>query len=304
MLYALCEKYNIPYRRTGKLIVAADEDEISELENILKRANKNSVNDLRIIDESEIKSIEPHVIAKAALYSPSTGIIDAHALINYFEVQASSNCSLFAYKTEVVGIKKINNKYEIKTKKDNNELHCHTSSIVINSAGLHADKIAQMAGINIDKAKYKLYYCKGEYFYVDNSRGKLSSLVYPIPRKELIGLGIHATIDLAGDLRLGPNAFYVDELDYNVNESHKYDFFLSANRYLDFLEKKNLRPGFAGIRPKLQGPGDDFRDFVIAHEEDKGFPGFINLIGIESPGLTCSPAIARHIADIVDYISP
>jgi L-2-hydroxyglutarate oxidase LhgO len=166
---------------------------------------------------------------------------------------------------------------------------------------LNSEKIAQLAGIDINRAGYRLYYCKGEYFSVGNSKNRLiKRLIYPVP--ETAGMVIHVTLDLEGKMRLGPSARYVDEIDYNVDESNRGAFYRSVKRFLPFIEPDDLEPEMAGIRPKLQGPGDDFRDFVIRHERDKGLPGFTNLIGIESPGLTSAPAIAKHVETMVNEI--
>jgi L-2-hydroxyglutarate oxidase LhgO len=170
--------------------------------------------------------------------------------------------------------------------------------VVINSAGLHADNIAAMVGIDIDKANYKLHWCKGDYF---NLSGKppTKMLVYPPPPMNEISLGIHTVPDLAGRLKFGPNAYYVEEIEYKV-ESDRDEFWEDIIRYLPSIKKKNLQPDMSGIRPKLQGPGEPTRDFIIKHEEDRGYPGFINCIGIESPGLTSSPSIGEMVLKMVN----
>ncbi|MCL6579545.1 MAG: FAD-dependent oxidoreductase, partial [Candidatus Bathyarchaeota archaeon] len=167
---------------------------------------------------------------------------------------------------------------------------------VINCAGLNSDKIAQMLGIDIDKAGYRQYYCKGDYF---RALGKLplELLVYPVPSGP--GLGIHLTPDLSGVVRLGPNAYYVDSIDYKV-ESREEEFREDIKRFFPLIVNYRLVPDFAGIRPKLQGPGEGFKDFVIKHEVEKGLFGFINLVGIESPGLTCAPTIAESVVEIYE----
>jgi L-2-hydroxyglutarate oxidase LhgO len=171
----------------------------------------------------------------------------------------------------------------------------------VNCAGLNSDRIAQLAGIDIAKAGYRLHYCKGEYFSLSSKyRNVVNRLIYPTP--EQAGHGIHVTLGLDGRVRLGPNAYYVAEVDYKVNETQKEAFYNSAKRFLPSVEFEDLEPEFAGIRPKLQKPGEAFRDFVITHEEQSGFPGLINLIGIESPGLTASLAIAKYVSRMVDEL--
>jgi L-2-hydroxyglutarate oxidase LhgO len=152
--------------------------------------------------------------------------------------------------------------------------------------------------IDIDKAGYKLHYCKGEYFSLDSKyRNLVSRLIYPTP--EQVGHGIHFKQGLDGRMLLGPSAHYVEAIDYAVEETYKQYFYNSAKRFLPLINLEDLAPESAGIRPKLQGPGEAFRDFVITHEEKAGFPGLINLIGIESPGLTAALAIARYVGRIM-----
>ena len=157
-----------------------------------------------------------------------------------------------------------------------------------------------MLGIN--NPEYEIYYWKGEYFRVGNGKNKLlSRLIYPVPNKNTTGLGVHATIDLNGGLKLGPNALYLKDRkeDYSVDKYNQWAFYESANRFLPFIEEEDLHPDQAGLRPKLQKPGDPVRDFVIQEESERGFPGLINLIGIESPGLTASLAIGKYVSKIL-----
>ena len=303
LIYEICRKNNIPCKNTGKLIIASKDDEISKLEELLKKGTDNGLQNLEILPEHKVRKLEPNINARVALFSPTSGIVDSHKLMEFFESQINSNENgILLYNQEVIDIKKLDDKYKLKIKNRNHDYYSFTTSIVVNSSGLFADKIASIAGFDIERYKYKLYFCKGEYFIVRNGVGKVRSLVYPLPEKKLTGLGIHTSVDLSGELRLGPNAFYVNDLNYDVDESHKDQFFNAGRQYLNFLSREDLAPGFAGIRPKLQGPNDEYKDFVISHEADKGFPGFINLIGIESPGLTCSPAIARYVSKMVDEI--
>ena len=157
-----------------------------------------------------------------------------------------------------------------------------------------------MMGIDVDQAGYRLYLCKGEYFSIPLTKSKrVSRLIYPPPYKDLKGLGIHVTKMLDGMIKLGPNAFYVDELDYTVDPEHAEEFYDSIKDYLPFLERDDLQPDMAGIRPKLQAPGTPIRDFVVVHEKDRGLKGVINLIGIESPGLTSCLSLAKMVGDII-----
>jgi len=165
---------------------------------------------------------------------------------------------------------------------------------VVNCAGLNSDRIAELAGIDITESGYELHYCKGEYFSLDSKyRNLMARLIYPTP--EQAGHGIHWRQALDGRVLLGPSAYYVEVIDYSVDETHKEYFYSSVKRFFPLVALEDLAPESAGIRPKLQGPDDDFRDFVIADEKKAGFPGLINLIGIESPGLTAALAIARFV---------
>ena len=176
------------------------------------------------------------------------------------------------------------------------------SEIVVNSAGLNADLISAIAGINTQNAGYTLHYCKGNYFRVGNpSAIGLTRLIYPAVKKDSKSLGIHTALDLTGGIRLGPDVEYLDgrTIDYNVNTNRLESFYESVSSFIPALQKDSLYPDTAGIRAKLQGPSDSFRDFVIKEEGEAGLPGFINLVGIDSPGLTASPAIAQMVKRLV-----
>ncbi len=172
---------------------------------------------------------------------------------------------------------------------------------MINCAGHGADKIAESMGIDIDMAGYRQYFWKGEYFSVNTPPFPVKRLIYPVPLPNTTGLGIHATIDISGRLKLGPNATYLPDkkIDYSVNASEREKFYQSAERFLPFIKKEDLTPDMAGVRPKLQKPGDAVRDFIIQEESDKGLPGIINLVGIESPGLTSCIAISKYVNGLV-----
>jgi len=303
ILYELCERYGIGHNRLGKLIVASGEEEVGELEMLLERGQRNCAEGLRIISKREIKELEPNIEGVAAILSPSTGIIDSHALMQYFIARAKDGGVQIAYQTNAVGIEKLSDRYKV-TVEDHTGKSSFTTRILINCAGLHSDKVAELAGIDIDKAGYKLYYCKGEYFSVSSSKSKLvrGKLIYPVPPPEVTGVGIHITFDLEGRMRLGPSIHYVDSIDYAVDNQHKQLFYNSVRKFLPSIEYDDLEPEMAGIRPKLQEPGRDTKDFVIRDESDKGLPGFINLIGIESPGLTASPAIAKYVRGLVEEL--
>lgn len=301
LLYEICQKNNIPFKKIGKLIIAGEKEEIPVLEELFQRGKNNGVEDLRLINAGDLNKIEPNVNGVTALYSPSTGIIDSHRLMQYFLGIAQSNGVAVSYGSEVIDVKKCVNGYDVAVK-NNNETVSVNAKVVINSAGLESDRIAEMAGIDIERFNYKLHYCKGQYFRVNCSKSHLiKRLIYPVPRPKSAGLGVHATLDLSGSLRLGPDEKYLNNRtkDYFVDDSQKDNFFRAASRLLPFMNKADLCADTAGIRPKLQEEGGDFRDFVIHEEAEKGLTGFINLIGIESPGLTASPAIAKFVKEMI-----
>ncbi|MBN2515857.1 MAG: NAD(P)/FAD-dependent oxidoreductase [Deltaproteobacteria bacterium] len=300
LLYEFCRKRNIPHRRLGKLIVATDDDEADELWKISNQAAENGVTDLSFLSQRQIRSCEPEVRATAALFSPSTGIIDSHSLMRSFYINAESNGAIVVFNSEVTQVRLESGHYEVEI--NNGEHRCQTR-LVVNYAGLHSDKIAALVGINIDEVPYRLKYCKGTYFSVSPSP-RLNHLVYPVAHAEKEGLGIHVTVDLGDRIRFGPDTEYVRRLEYTVDERKREQFYQSVGTYLPGIQRESLHPEMSGIRPKLQGPGEQYRDFVIKEERHLGYPGFINLIGIESPGLTASIAIARHVKSLAGkYLS-
>jgi L-2-hydroxyglutarate oxidase LhgO len=293
LLYKLCNKHNIACKKSGKIIVATDESEINWLHELHEQGRRNGVDDLALLSRTEVNRLEPNIEARAGLLSPSSGLFDSHSLLEFLHSQARENGAEFVFGTEVIRIERVGAKYRVQIK-DRDGISAFVANIVVNCAGLNSDKIAQSAGIDIAKAGYRVHYCKGEYFSLDSKyKNLVSRLIYPPP--EQAGHGIHWRQALDGRLLLGPSAHYVEAIDYSVDETYKQYFYNSARRFLPFIELEDLAPESAGIRAKLQGPGDDFRDFVITHEEKAGFPGLINLIGIESPGLTAAPAIARYV---------
>ena len=298
LTYEFCLKNNVAHKRIEKLIVAVKDSEIVDLEDLLKQGLENGVRDLRLINEKEIKKLEPGIKAIAAIHSPSSGIMDTHGFMKNLVDRFESDNGKVAYATEVIGIDKKKDVYEITVKDSQKESFKFSSRVVINCAGLNSDKISSLAGL--EKKEYKLKYNKGDYFRVHNNKAKfVNRLIYPIPKKRGGGLGIHATLDLGGGLRLGPDDEYVDKIYYDIDESKKPRFYESVNKFLPFIELDDLAPDTSGIRPKLQGQNEDFRDFIIRDEPDNNLPGFINLIGIESPGFTSSLSIAKIVREIV-----
>ncbi|MFA9435540.1 MAG: NAD(P)/FAD-dependent oxidoreductase [Candidatus Bathyarchaeota archaeon] len=302
MIYDICERHKVSYKKCGKLIVGNGEEEVAQLDGIIKHAKSIGARDLEMIDADQIKKLEPNVRADQAILSPSTGIVDAHGLMDHFhrDARRKAGSDPLVLDTEVTGIEQTKDGYVVRMNSGGEPFEIE-SSVVINSAGLYCDRVAEMAGMDIDKEQYRLHWSKGEYFSLTGKPPALM-LIYPPPPQDAASLGIHSVPDLTGRLRFGPNAFYVDEINYSV-ESEKESFWRDIVQYFPSVKMENLHPDMTGIRSKLQGPGDPVKDFVIRHEEDKGLPGLINLIGIESPGLTSSPAIAEIVDKMVkDYL--
>jgi L-2-hydroxyglutarate oxidase LhgO len=302
LLYDYCKKYEVPFKNCGKLIVATSEDEIAIIEGIRQTAIKNGLYDLEVLERERINELEPNIFALSALYSPSTGIIDTHSLMKQFETNTINNGGQIVYGSEVTGIKRINGGYEVTLLDADKKNYSYTTGIVINSAGLTSDKISEMAGIKDDDLK--ILFCKGEYFKINPPKNRLvGRLIYPVPHPNMEGIGIHVTIDMGGGVKLGPDVKYLESnvYDYKLTASKQEAFYKSAKKFLPFLEYEDIAPEMAGIRPKIQRPGEPQRDFYIEEESKRGYPGFINLIGMESPGLTSSISIAKYVNNLINY---
>ncbi len=291
MMYRICRESNVPYKPLGKLTVAVEEKEEDELEKLMRQGTANGVESLKMIDGDEVKRMEPNVSVERALYSPSTGIVEPDEIMNHFYAVALKNNAMFVPQTEVTSIARTHDTYEV-SGVTVAEKFTITAETVINCAGLQSDAVASMLGLDIDRLGYRLHLCKGDYFRV-SGKPLVKMLIYPVPTAA--GLGIHLTPDMAGSVRLGPNDYYVDSVSYKV-ESGEEGFRRDVKRFVPSIVKREIRPDQAGVRPKLQGLGQGFRDFLIKHEEERGLFGFINLVGIESPGLTAAPAIAEHVS--------
>jgi L-2-hydroxyglutarate oxidase LhgO len=301
LLYDYCRKFEIPFKNCGKLIVATDEKEVAVIEGIKATSAGNGV-DLEVMDRDQIKILEPEIFAIKALYSPTTGIIDSHSLMKRLETNTLNNGAQIVYGSEVTGIRRIDHGYEITLLDADKNNYSFTTGIVINSAGLTSDKISEMAGIQ-DKS-LTIQFCKGEYFRIKPPKNRLiNRLVYPVPLHNLEGIGIHVTIDMGGGVKLGPDVTYLDSnvYDYKVTPGKQEAFWKSAKQFLPFLEFDDLVPEMAGIRPKTQKPGEPVRDFYIREESERGCRGFINLIGMESPGLTSCLSIANYVTTLIKY---
>ncbi|MGA1863495.1 MAG: NAD(P)/FAD-dependent oxidoreductase [bacterium] len=297
-LYETCKMASIPCKQIGKIIIATEKAELSPLEKLFKNGKTNGLEELQLLDGNDMKKIEPGTNAIAGIYSPRTGIVDSHALMKYFVTMSKNNGVEIVYQSEVNFLSKETEKFVVGLERDE---YLFKSKIVINCAGLFSDKIASFIGLDPDKLGYRIHFCKGDYFCYTKA-SPVSLLVYPLPDEFCTGLGIHATLDMGSRLRFGPDDEYVPEIDYKVDHNKADKFYKAAQKIIPNLEKDSIVADMSGIRPKIQGPNESFRDFIIKNESESDLNGFINLIGIESPGLTSCIAIARMVSDMVTNI--
>ena len=290
LLYRYCEERSVAHRRCGKLIVATSAEQVAALHKIQAQAAANGVRDLRILTAVEAKAMEPALRCVAALYSPSTGIVDSHALMLAYLGEAEDHGAMHALLSPVTGGEIEGNGIALEVGgSEPMRIHART---VINSAGLMAQRFAKsLRGFPSDKIP-PLYYAKGNYYSLA-ARPPFTRLIYPVP--EAAGLGVHLTLDLAGQARFGPDVEWITEIDYDVDLSRADGFYRAIRDYWPGLKDGQLAPGYAGVRPKLSGPGEPANDFMIQGPAEHGVPGLVNLFGIESPGLTASLALAEQV---------
>jgi L-2-hydroxyglutarate oxidase LhgO len=294
-LYEFCASHGVPHRRCGKLIVACDEAERERLNGIALRAHDNGVEDLRVLSAAEAKALEPNLTATGALLSPSTGIIDSHALMLAYLGEAEDHGASLALSTPVERVAVTSVGLSVITGGDNAmQLDC---KLFINAAGLYAPSLARtIDAMPKDKIPTE-YYAKGNYYSLIG-KSPFTRLIYPAPVPG--GLGVHITLDLAGQARFGPDVEWIERLDYTVDPKRADSFYAAVRRYWPALKDGALIPAYAGIRPKIVPPGAPGQDFVIQTQAQHGVAGLINLFGIESPGLTSSLAIGEHVAKILN----
>jgi L-2-hydroxyglutarate oxidase LhgO len=290
LLYEYCRTHDVPHKRCGKLIVAANEEQTGELETIVERAKANGVPDLEWLTRGQVRELEPEVTCAAALLSPSTGIVDSHALMLAYLGDAERHGAMLALRSAVTGIGISTSGFEVKVT-GADPFECST---LVNSAGLKAPSVARaMEGFD-KKFVPKELYAKGNYYSLTR-RAPFKRLVYPVP--EPGGLGVHVTLDMAGQARFGPDVEWVDRIDYAVDPGRAARFYAAIRRYWPGLPDGALAPGYSGIRPKTAGPGEPAPDFQVLGPAAHGVPGLVQLFGIESPGLTSSLALARLAAE-------
>lgn len=291
LLYDYLGARDLPHARVGKLIVAATSGDEPALDALAERAAASGVDDLSLLNARSARALEPDVRASAALLSPSTGIVDSHQLMLSLQGDLESAGGAVALASEVTG-GALNRAGEHRLAfADGSELTC---GVVVNSAGLSAASIWQRLGAGAGCPQQR--YAIGHYYSYGGSCG-FRHLIYPTPVAG--GLGIHATLDLAGQVRFGPDVRWIDEVDYAFNDAERAAFADAIERYFPSLDRQQLHPGYTGIRPKVSGPGELAADFQILGASEHDIPGYVSLHGIESPGLTSSLAIAEHVCKLL-----
>ena len=298
-LYGYCEERGIAFQRCGKLIVATGEDEHATLQSYVATACRNGVTDLVRLTPREVAAMEPAVHCTAALWSPSTGILSSHELMQALLGDLEAKGGSLARRAEVVGARLERGRHRVIVQQDGVCSEVETR-LLVNAAGLDAQAVAQtFVGLDI-AAIPRRYLAKGHYFTLQG-RAPFRHLIYPIAHSDG-GLGIHVTLDVAGGARFGPDVEWVSAIDYSVDESRRAAFAAAIQRYYPDLEAARLQPGYTGIRPRIAGPGDQAADFCIQGPDEHGWQGLVNLYGIESPGLTASLAIADEVAAVLDVV--
>jgi L-2-hydroxyglutarate oxidase LhgO len=289
-LYPYLERRGIAHRRCGKLIVATDAAQIAGLEKLQAQARANGVTDLRMLEAREARALEPQLSCVAALESPSTGIIDSHAYMLALLGEAEDRGAAIAFRSPVVAGRVQAEGIELEV--GGAEPTRLLARTVVNSAGLFAQDVARGLEGFPPECIPPTYYCKGNYFSL-SGRSPFARLVYPAP--ESAGLGVHLTLDMAGQARFGPDVEWIERIDYDVDPGRGRVFYDAIRRYWPALKEGSLQPAYCGIRPKIQSRTEPSRDFLIQGPAEHGVPGLVNLFGVESPGLTASFAIADHV---------
>ena len=293
----ICKELGIPFKKTGKVLVAFDNEDMNTLKGIIARGEENGCEGLRLVDEEEMHRLVPGVGGIGGMLSPNTAIFDPFVFCIAHAENAMENGVDFAFNSEVIGIDKIS---EVDVEETRFIIHTISKTYkcryIVNSAGLYCDKISAMLGVN----KYTIYPCRGEYFILDKITDEMLNIpVYPVPKPGIGGLGVHLTPTIEGNLIIGPSAEYLTERDDYGTTSEIMDKLLTeAKALFPMIRDRDIIGNYCGIRPKQAPPGEGgFRDFIIKEEEE--CPGLVNLIGIESPGFTASVPIAKMVCALI-----
>lgn len=285
LLYQHCKEHHVPHERIGKVIVATDGSHFDVLKNYQDQALINGVGCLPSLTKQEVEALEPAVESLGGIWSPTTGIIDSHAFMLSLEGELEAHGGMIAFLTQVQSID-VSSGIEITT----GEMRL-APRLLVNSAGLDAPALGSYVG-----QMYTSYYAKGHYYTLSGS-SPFSHLVYPIAEEG--GLGVHVTLDMAHQARFGPDVVWQSDRDYSFDEGGRERFIAAISRYYPEIDESKLQPGYTGIRPKLAPQGEPNADFVINGPAETGVEGYVELLGIESPGLTASLAIAERVVDMV-----
>jgi L-2-hydroxyglutarate oxidase LhgO len=294
-LYRYCAERGVHHKRIGKVIVACDDSELAGLRKYWDQAAKNGVDDLKILGRDELAALEPEVRCVAGFLSPSTGIVDSHGLMLALLGDAERCGASLALGSPVVSGRVEQGGIVLGV--GGAEPMTIECGVVVNCAGLGAQAVARSIAGMPPGAIPPSYYAIGHYYTLSGA-APFRRLVYPVARQDW--LGVHVTIDLGGQVKFGPDFTWIDRVDYRFDASREAAFYGAIRRYYPALKDGTLQPGYTGIRPKTAGPGDPAQDFAILGPRDHGVAGFVNLYGIESPGLTSSLAIADHVAALLD----
>lgn len=287
LLYRYCETNKVAHARCGKLIVATSDNQLDVLEGYRTQAAQNGVTDLEWLDVDQVHRLEPAVRCVGGLLSPSTGIIDSHGFMLSLQGRLEAHGGMIAFGSLVASIEASPTGFVLGV--GGADLGCR---LLVNSAGLDAPVLAAQ----LDPSAPRAYFARGHYFTYPG-RPPFGRLVYPVA--EPGGLGVHVTLDLAGQVKFGPDVEWCDAPDYRFDEGRKPDFAAAIRRYFPGLDERRLQPDYVGVRPKISGPGEPAADFRIDGPDRHGVPGLVNLLGIESPGLTASLAIAEHVCSLL-----
>ncbi len=290
-LYRYCEARGVPHRRCGKLIVATSEEQNATLDRIKANAQALGMPDLERWPAERARALEPALRCTGALWSPTTGIVDSHALMLAYRGDAEDHGAAIAFRAPLERARVVDGGLELEV--GGVEPMRLRTRYLVNSAGLHAPALARRIE-GLDPALVpRGWLCKGNY-YTLSGRSPFSRLIYPVP--EAAGLGVHVTIDLAGRCRFGPDVEWVEAIDYDVDPRRAERFYAEVRKYWPELPDGALEPGYAGIRPKLAPEGAPAADFLVQGPAEHGVAGLVNLLGIESPGLTASWPLAELVA--------
>lgn len=301
LLYPWCVEHGVPHRQIGKLLVAVEEAEVPALRALQANAAACGTR-LEWLDADAVARAEPEVRAVAGLFSPLTGIVDSHALMQSLEASLQAAGGMVSYRTQVTGVVPGDGGFLVRGSSagESFSLRCRH---LVNACGVFAQQLAACIENLPASTVPRLHLCQGRYLaYSGNS--PFSHLVYPMPAANTSGLGVHATLDLAGQVRFGPDVKYLERIDYSVEDGLVDEFARAVQRYWPGCRPDRLVPGYAGVRAKLSGPGEAPADFVIQDYREHGIEGLIQLFGIESPGLTASLALAREVVMRLDKLYP